>query len=140
MSYNTPPPWRIGDQGIAQQNANEVDVIGPLGERIATVHYANRKAGLDNAALVVAAPRLLWALQVMLASAHPNPKEHPTMAPAWELARAVIGEALPDFCADLLHWKLRDPGPGVERCVLCGKPFGKSYAQTVAALDERRSL
>lgn len=37
---------------------------------------------------------LLEALKVMVASAHPNPTEHPAMTRAWAQARAAIAKAV----------------------------------------------
>lgn len=33
----------------------------------------------------------LMIIRILLASAHPNPKEHPTMTRAWEKAKAFLG-------------------------------------------------
>lgn len=50
--------------------------------------------------------RLEAALREVLASACPNPREHPTMTAAWAMAQAVLAEATPP-----------EATPEPERCV-----------------------
>lgn len=46
-----------------------------------------------NARLIAAAPDLLEALEMVLASAHPHPVDHKAMTRAWEIGRAAIAKA-----------------------------------------------
>jgi hypothetical protein len=46
-----------------------------------------------NARLIAAAPALLAALKQMVASAVPNPDDHPSMTKAWKVAEAAIAKA-----------------------------------------------
>ncbi len=50
-----------------------------------------------DANLIAAAPDLLAALEGVVKSASPNPKDHPAMFEAWETARAAIEKAKGSF-------------------------------------------
>ncbi len=60
--------------------ADEIDPVASKPQRVA------------NARLIAAAPELLEALKAVVDSAVPNPRDHPTMFPAWDLAKRAIAK------------------------------------------------
>ena len=94
---HTPGPWRTSGSRDRQVFAAE----GMVADCACQWADDDDEDGLElddlrqqqNASLVCAAPELLAALEQMIDSAVPNPKEHPTMWAAWGKARAALLKA-----------------------------------------------
>ena len=89
MSKHTPGPWTV--TGWCAGDSVGWSVGLGADQRI-SVHAESEESGA-NARLIAAAPDLLEALKVMVASAFPHPVEHPAMTAAWKVAEAAIEKA-----------------------------------------------
>jgi hypothetical protein len=93
MSTHTPGPWQISASDA------HVHVLGKDGEFVAECHSAyteHRQRYLDNARLIVAAPRLLAVLRTLLTAIEHDPADFtPVTDDAYQDALAVVYELQP---------------------------------------------
>ena len=88
MNAHTPGPWDYRDpDGKVRANG---EVVATVWQWLVKDRWDERDA---NARLIAAAPDLLAALRQVVASAFPNPTEHPAMSAAWKVAEAAIAKA-----------------------------------------------
>ena len=90
MREYSPGDWHTVARDVFIPRGEDFIVISQQAPKNYPLLRAER---LANARLIAAAPALLAALRDVLASATPNPKEHPAMTAAWLTARAVIAKA-----------------------------------------------
>jgi len=101
----TPPPWAwysdsfhpddldlsygfcVGEGPALCTEGGKIEVMG-AGDNCLTFGPTEEREG--NASLIRSAPELYLALEEVLASATPNPAEHPAMAAAWAKAEGIL--------------------------------------------------
>jgi hypothetical protein len=96
---HTPGPWHIGSGGVIFADHNDQPdavTVANIPERLSTEmsHYANNAAAMSNARLIAAAPDLLNALGIAVATIQRLERHAPgSQNGTLDVARAAIAKA-----------------------------------------------